>query len=94
MLTILRRLWPRRRAAASITMGVHVVAVPKPIPFVEREPVPRDADADGLIWFGKWVEEWRLWDWRLGYAACSMETHWLPASVEVLPTRCCPPEVG
>lgn len=91
MTNSLRRLWPRRRATASITMGVHVVVVPKPIPLKERKLGPGDC-WNAACWFGKWdgcIWVWR-WNW---YAPPGRETHWLPASVEILPARCCPPEV-
>lgn len=94
-MSILRRLWPRRIYAQPLLRApAHPYALLTPIPLAKQEPVPNDADADGLIWFGKWVSEWRLRDWTLSYVASSMDTHWLPASVEVLPARCCPPEVG
>lgn len=96
MLNILRRLWPRRRAADRITMGVHVVAVPKPIALKEREPGANDRDGDGFdndcCWWGDWQDDHWWWTWDHG--PMRGETHWLPASVEILPARCCPPEVG
>lgn len=90
MLAILRRLWPRRRAAASITMGVHAVAVPKPIPLKEREPW-NDDYCGNFVWWGFWDVD--RWLWHFQECPDLEHTHWLPASVEVLPARCCPPEV-
>ena len=88
-MSILRRLWPRRRAAASITMGVHVVVVPKPIPVTERKPGPEDRDSYGQCWWWGTNHTHRpAWVYSAGWG-----THWLPASVEVLPARCCAPEV-
>lgn len=92
MLTILRRLWPRRRASASITMGVHVVAVPKPIPLAERQP--GDIERSSGVWIGFWEDVAGIWDWEFKSEPEAWDTHWLPATVEVLPTRCCVPEVG
>lgn len=95
-MSILRRLWPRRRATDRITMGVHVVAVPKPIPLVERLPGESDLSqagySPGSCWYGEWDGE--RWSWTFHWQRGSWHTHWLPASVEVLPTRCCVPEVG
>ena len=91
-MNILRRLWPRRRAADRITMGVHVVTVPKPVPVGERKPGPGDLggfDAD-CCWWGHWQDGHWLWIWD--DEPVRDETHWLPASVEVLPARCCAPE--
>lgn len=90
-MSILRHIWPRRRASADrITVGVHVVTVPKPIPLAERGAGPGD-DLDDLIWWGYRYFDTRLWDLRLHPEDC--HTHWLPATVEILPARCCVPEV-
>ena len=90
-----RRLWPRRRATDRITMGVHVVAVPKPIALAERKPGSRDRDGDGFdsdcCWWGDWQDDHWEWAWETG--PWHGETHWLPATTEILPARCCPPEV-
>lgn len=92
-MSILRRLWPRRRAADRITMAVQLVTLPRPIPLAERKPGPADLgglDSDSC-WWGHWQDGHWLWIWD--YEPVRDETHWLPASVEVLPARCCPPEV-
>ena len=92
-MSILRRLWPRRRAAASITMGVHVVMVPKPIPVIDRKPEMDDrGGSDNQCWWGYWQDDRWIWTWESWRS--HEHTHWLPANVEVLPTRCCVPEVG
>lgn len=91
-MSILRRLWPRRRAADRITMGVYVVEVPKPIPLAEREPNAADYGNSDAIWYGQ--RHCGLWLWDLRSDPIDWHTHWLPASVETLPARCCPPEVG
>lgn len=92
-MSILRRLWPRRRATDRITMGVHVVAVPKPIPLAERQP--GQDDLGGLYgyscWWGHWQGDHWLWVWDT--EPVRDETHWLPASAQVLPARCWAPEV-
>ena len=92
MTNILRRLWPRRRAAARITMGVIAVEVPRAISMDDRRPGPDDlGEFEDCCWWGNWdTNHWR-WAWKP--APGEWDTHWLPASVEVLPARCCPPEV-
>lgn len=95
-MSILRRLWPRRQATASITMGVHAVEVPRPIPLVEREPVPEDCDERGRCWFWDPATDPGIDDGVPSWELSEQEpwhTHWLPANVKVLPTRCCLPEV-
>ena len=92
MLNILRRLWPRRiYAQPLLTAPAHPYALLTPISLSERKPGNSDY-CDDLIWWGyRYFDTW-LWDLRLHPEDC--HTHWLPASVEVLPARCCPPEVG
>lgn len=92
MINVLRRLWPRRRAADRITMGVHAVGVPKPIALAERSP--ETVERSSGVWFGFW-EDWAggKWDWEFATYPDAWHTHWLPASAEILPARCCPPEV-
>lgn len=71
----------------------HVVMVPKPVPVAERKPGADDMDAiDACCWWGDWYEGHWIWVW--GSYPPRDEAYWLPASVEVLPARCCPPEVG
>ena len=86
MLATLRRLWSRRRASASITMGVHVAVVPKPIPLVDE--VPGD-----VAWYGFWHCDENTWHWQKLGAPRHWHSHWLPTTAELLPARCCPPEV-
>ena len=47
---------------------------------------------DPGCWWGHWFHG--RWYWMFGPRPLpEIDTHWLPASVEVLPVRCCPPEV-
>ncbi len=95
----LSRLWPFRGGDVatahgeqpSLTMAVQIVTLPQPIPLAERKPGPADLgglDSDSC-WWGHWQRDHWLWIWD--YEPVRDETHWLPASVEVLPARCCPP---
>jgi hypothetical protein len=89
----LTRLWPRRSEQPGLTMAVQLVTLQQPIPLAERQPGPDDMDAidyDCCYW-GDWQEDHWIWKW--GSGPWRDETHWLPASVQVLPARCCPPEV-
>lgn len=71
----------------------HLVMVPKPIPVAERQPEPGDLGGfdSNCCWWGYWQGDRWFWIWDA--EPVRGETHWLPASVEVLPTRCCVPEV-
>lgn len=82
----LNRLRLRRQQATTI------VTVQRPIPLAEREPGPGDLGGfdSNSCWWGHWQGDHWLWIWD--YEPVRGETHWLPASVEVLPARCCPPE--
>ena len=95
-MNLLHRLWPRRRAQQGrVTMAVHVqpVLVQRPIPVTERQPGPGDLGGfdDDHCWWGHWQGDHWIWTWD--YEPVRDETHWLPATVQVLPARCCPPEV-
>lgn len=71
-----------------------MVTVPKPIPLAERQPESGDLggfDGDSC-WWGYWQGDYWLWIWDA--EPVRGETHWLPASADVLPARCFPPEVG
>ena len=83
----LRRRLLRRRATTSITMGVHVVTVPKSIALAERGP------GDVHTWYGYWDHDEMAWTWAMQHGPLPEDTHWIPAHVQVLPARCCPPEV-
>lgn len=97
MNTILRRfccrLWPRRRAQQGrATTAVHVqsVLVLRPIPLAERQPEPDDLGGlwDNHCWWGHWQGDHWLWIWDS--EPVRGETHWLPASVPVLPASIYP----
>lgn len=93
-MNILHRLWPRRRASQGrLTFAVQCVEVQRPIPLTERGPGPGDLGGiDGYrCWWGHWQGDYWLWTWD--YEPVRDETHWLPASAQLLPARCCPPEV-
>lgn len=86
------------RLISLLTAPKHPFAlVPQPIAFSEREPAKhdRDMDCDQSFWGGKWLDRKWIWRrcWTCGAAISSGYTHWLPASVEVLPVRCCPPKL-
>jgi hypothetical protein len=84
---------PFRPSAILTAPSLPFAPIPRPIPLTEREPGPDDMDAidyDCCYW-GDWQEDHWIWKW--GSGPWRDETHWLPASVQVLPARCCPPEV-
>lgn len=74
----------------------------KPIPLADREPTDRDTDMSGRCYFGRWIKGDGRWIFTFGsrpekgytytssYGSYKVKphTHWLPANVEVLPTRC------
>ena len=69
----------------------HPFTLIPPIPLTERRLDERDTTSLRFGWWGRWSGG--RWDWNWSNGAWHNETHWLPASVEVLPVRCCPPEV-
>lgn len=98
----LARLWPflggdvatAHGEEPSLTMAGQLVTLPRPIPLLpltERNPGPGDFDdLSGCCWWGQWHGAFWVWTWD--DKPVRDETHWLPASAEVLPARCCPPE--
>lgn len=88
----LRRLF-RRRPSTTVNVAVATHVVHRPIALAELEPSLDDRDAGGC-WWGAWDRDANTWIWDWDTSSSRPDTHWLPASVDVLPVRCYPPEVG
>ena len=75
-----------------LTEAKRLFALVTPIPLAERRPGPDDLGGfdNNCCWWGHW--QYDHWSWTWDYEPVRDETHWLPASVEVLPVRCYPPE--
>ena len=82
--------------AAMLTRAAYLLEQrhPTPVPVAERLPGESDLSqagySPGSCWYGEWDGE--RWSWTFHWQRGSWHTHWLPASVEVLPARCCVPE--
>jgi hypothetical protein len=81
-MNILKRLFPQPKPTSNspVTMALQVLRVDRPIPLSERKP-------DGWAWYGQWDKHRRLWHWGWQDEPYPEDTHWLPESVDVLPTR-------
>lgn len=87
--TLLRRFKPRPKS--SLVIGITTVHVVQPTALTSRAPEADDRSRSGFAWWGHW--ERNRWIWIWDKAAWDHHTHWLPASVEVLPVRCYQSEV-
>lgn len=104
MNTILRRLWPfpGRDAAPAVTdedftpwspRPFRPTNIERPIPLAALQPSGADLGGfdSNCCWWGHWQHDHWLWIWDS--EPVRGETHWLPASAELLPARCYSPEV-
>ena len=87
--SLLRRFWQCSPAPVAPVLYKFDHA---PIPLAERQPGPADLGGlwDDCCWWGHWQGDRWLWIWDS--EPVRGETHWLPATAELLPARCCPPE--